>query len=318
MSFKVNSFWSPLPSTYVISWLSGMFSKSRASVSLAWILLVLVTYKASKTSSHLEDQFWLTDSTTFHSVNVDTYQTFSASHCTVQELSCDIDGEMSCLTSDQKQKMRKVYKFGRKTVHFESHFEFLGKCLKNTLPGNLRTNQERIDKISNDAIVDEREQHKNKLNWARAEFDKAKNELFEVFEEEHAKKEVKRIENHMRKVKIRRKEKQEKKLPSCSDKTASTDDLPEGWNNIFTVTNKRRRRFKRKYNQPQPKRTRKHRSSNTIEQHEVENLPEGWNGIIKNISGQPVTNVEESLFLKGKKCKKDPPINRMQRQKLED
>ena len=50
--------------------------------------------------------------------------------------------------------------------------------LKNTLPGNVRTNQARIEKVSNDAIIDEREQHQNKLNLARAEFDKAQKELF--------------------------------------------------------------------------------------------------------------------------------------------
>ena len=48
-----------------------------------------------------------------------------------------------------------------------------------------------------------------------------------------------------------------------------------------------------------------------------ENVPEGWNGILKNISGQPVTEIEKSLFLKGKKLclvEKDPPIIRMQRE----
>jgi hypothetical protein len=40
-------------------------------------------------------------------------------------------------------------------------------------------------------------------------------------------------------------------------------------------------------------------------------------GVIKNISGIPVTKYEESLFLKGKKfcpVKKDPPVLRMQRE----
>ena len=120
-----------------------------------------------------------------------------------------------------------------------------------------------------------------------------------MFEKEHAEKEVKRIENHMRKVKIRRMEKQKKKLPkNCSDDSASTDYLPEGWNNLFTVTNKRRRRFKRKYLQPKPKKSKKHRSTPNNESLD-ENLPEGWNGIIKNISCHSVTKVEESLFLKG-------------------
>ena len=41
--------------------------------------------------------------TTFHTLNVDTCQSFSVTLRTVIVLSCDIDGEMSCLTSEQKQ-----------------------------------------------------------------------------------------------------------------------------------------------------------------------------------------------------------------------
>ena len=40
-------------------------------------------------------------------------------------------------------------------------------------------------------------------------------------------------------------------------------------------------------------------------------------GVVKNISGVPVSKVEESLFLKGKKfcpVEKDPPIIRMQKE----
>ena len=46
------------------------------------------------------------------------------------------------------------------------------------------------------------------------------------------------------------------------------------------------------------------------------NIHEGWNGIIKNISGEPVSSVEESLFQKGKKfcpVELDPPVIRIQK-----
>ena len=46
-------------------------------------------------------------------------------------------------------------------------------------------------------------------------------------------------------------------------------------------------------------------------------LPQGWNGIVKNISGVPVTQVEETLFQKGKKfcpVEMDPPVIRIQKE----
>jgi hypothetical protein len=44
------------------------------------------------------------------------------------------------------------------------------------------------------------------------------------------------------------------------------------------------------------------------------NIHAGWNGIIKNISGEPISSVEESLFQKGKKfcpVELDPPVIRI-------
>ena len=104
------------------------------------------------------------------------------------------------------------------------------------------------------------------------------------------------------------------------DKTVTTNDLPQAVNNATetpVIKAKRKRRFKRKFLQPQPKRSRKRRDRHHNEQTMEENVPEGWNGIVKNISGEPVTKIEESLFLKGKKfcpVEKDPPFIRMQRE----
>ena len=47
----------------------------------------------------------------------------------------------------------------------------------------------------------------------------------------------------------------------------------------------------------QPKKKRKRKSKSTGKG----NLHEGWNDAINNISSEPVTDVEEKLFLKGKK-----------------
>ena len=100
------------------------------------------------------------------------------------------------------------------------------------------------------------------------------------------------------------------------DVAATTKDLPEGGNSdTVTQKPKRKRRFKRKF--LQPKRSRKRWTRQLVDQTMEENIPEGWNGILKIISGQPVTKIEESLFLKGKKfcpVEKDPPIIRMQRE----
>jgi hypothetical protein len=192
--------------------------------------------------------------------------------------------------------------------------------LKNTLPGNSRVNQNRIEKVCNDAIIDEKEQQKKKLKWACAEFEKSKEEIFNVFQEEKGKQEIKRVKNHMREIRIKKNSVQENKLPNDVVEFATTEALPEGGNpdkDTPVTKPKKKRRFKRKFLQPQPKRSRKRRSNQHIDQTMEENVPEGWNGILKNISGQPVTEIEKSLFLKGKKfcpVEKDPPIVRMQRE----
>ena len=63
--------------------------------------------------------------------------------------------------------------------------------------------------------------------------------------------------------------------------------------------------------QPQPKRTRK-RSKKTVDlQATLETAIDGWNGIIKNISGEEVTDDEKSLLSKGQKfcpVELDPPV----------
>ena len=75
---------------------------------------------------------------------------------------------------------------------------------------------------------------------------------------------------------------------------------------------KRKRKFKRFYNQPQPKKVRKRKRRSN------ENFSDsGWNNSIKNISGVNTSNAEELLLSKGKKfcpVELDPPIIRMQKE----
>ena len=243
---------------------------------------------------------------------------------------------MSCLSAEQKQTVKSLYKFARKIVHLESHIKFLTRSLrigfipksfkvKVSVPGNQRINQDRFDKVSIEAMDDEKQKHVNKLNWARAEFAKLKEDLFKQFDEEGANSEIKRVEKHIKKISNERLKCQERKLPKDAtivDLDVNGNEMDEEGPAESSVTPdsnkvKRRRRFKRRYLQPQPKRSRKRKSECTVEQALDEIVPEGWNGVIKNISGEPISKVEESLFLKGKKfspVELDPPIVRMQKE----
>ena len=98
---------------------------------------------------------------------------------------------MTYLSDEQKKTISLLYKFGRKTVQFESHINFLSKSLeigfipksfrlKNNLPGNSTVNGERIKNVSRDAIKDEKHKHFNNLEWSRTEFNKQKCKLDKV------------------------------------------------------------------------------------------------------------------------------------------
>ena len=80
---------------------------------------------------------------------------------------------------------------------------------------------------------------------------------------------------------------------------------------------KKKRKFKRKYLQPQPKRVRKRKKS----LNNVTLAPDDgkWNNIVKNVTGINISSAEESLFSKGMKfcpVELDPPIVRMQKELL--
>ena len=78
---------------------------------------------------------------------------------------------------------------------------------------------------------------------------------------------------------------------------------------------KKKRRFKRVYLQPQPRKQRNRKNRNTPSADDI--IEQGWNGIVKNVSGHPISKTEETLLSKGKKfcpVDVDPPIVRMQRE----
>ena len=87
---------------------------------------------------------------------------------------------------------------------------------------------------------------------------------------------------------------------------------------VLAHKSKKRRKFKRRYLQPQPKKRRKRKQKsfiNSVQNHEGLTQIDGWNGVIKNFSSEVVTDVEEGLFSKGKKfcpVELDPPLARFQ------
>ena len=174
-----------------------MTLKLRKSVPLAWVLLVCVTLFAKEISSPLELQFWTTDQTCLVKSETSPQEEFcslSADQCTAIEQSCGGEGRMSGLLAEQKKVLKSLYKKARQVVHLEEHINFLSKCkevkfipksfqIKTSLPGNQRINQERFDKVSIEAMGDEKIKHANKLNWAKAELDRLFVELSNVFKD---------------------------------------------------------------------------------------------------------------------------------------
>ena len=268
--------------------------------------------------------------------------------CTGFELSHEDSEEMSALNLEQKEVVKNLYKSGRKIVHCESHLEFLEKSLalkfipkafqiKKYVPGNQKSIQEKFDQISLESVNDEKERLENVINVNRNEFSKGKLDLKKHFEEKHCESELKRLEKHLQVVRKERTAKITKKIirdygissdetdsiqPSGRTELASDSEEPtmdpelachpSGRSGNSPGT-KRRRKFKRKYLQPQPKKVRRRKSASNVTL--LENIPAGWNDIIKNISDEPLTEVEKNFFSKGMKfcpVELDPPIVRMQ------
>ena len=154
-----------------------------------WVLLLIVTFVTVKTSIQRKSQLRLAESDLpVVSRNSTSVEDSSVDLCIVFEQSCDIYGEMACLTAEQKAALKCIYKTAKKLVHSESHIQFLEKCLelrfipksfqvKKYLPGNQKINRDRFEKVSFDCINDEKESHTNKLAVARAELSRNKRDL---------------------------------------------------------------------------------------------------------------------------------------------
>ena len=98
---------------------------------------------------------------------------------------------------------------------------------------------------------------------------------------------------------------------NTSDVTIVSDDGTQ-----VAAHKKKKRRFKRIYLQPQPKKIRRRRrKSGTNANDVIEDVISRWNDIVKNVSGVPVSATEAKLLGKGQKfcpVEIDPPLVRMQ------
>ena len=99
---------------------------------------------------------------------------------------------MHGLLDDQKLVIKNLYKLGRKLIKLKSHVYYLTKCLETGLipksfkiskeiPGNLKLNQQKLDKVSLEAVGDEKERQLNIRNSIGREFEKEKKKLKQVF-----------------------------------------------------------------------------------------------------------------------------------------
>ena len=233
---------------------------------------------------------------------------------------------MASLSKEQKLLLKSLYRNSERVVKLESHLEFLSQSLhlnfipkrfkvKNNLPGNPELNERRLNEVSIQSIQDEKRNHENSLKAANADFEKAKSKLYNMFDVTIADDELKRVFEHVDKVKIRMKQKKNKKIVrDTSVVTLASDD--DAQNRAHKSKKKKRRKFKRIYLQPQPKRKRRRRRQVNVANEVIENLIDtSWNGIVKNISDVPVSVTEAVLLGKGKKfcpVELDPPIIRMQ------
>ena len=100
------------------------------TVPLIWVTLITLIVKAYSASTSLETQLGGTILKNIHIVNLEVISDnldLIVQPSTDFELSCGSDVEMRGLTDEQKQVIRNVYKFGRKSIKLKSHVNYLSQ-----------------------------------------------------------------------------------------------------------------------------------------------------------------------------------------------
>ena len=240
------------------------------------------------------------------------YSALSVDKCTLVKVSWRYTN-MANLSSEQKQVIKCLYKNGAKIVNSESHVDFLSSSIQNkfipksfkvntVLPGVKEVNQERFDKVSFECIKDEKFRHENVLKAAKLEFVKSKSKLVELFDSDAAEREIKRLEEHLEKIRVKLRTKKAKKTIRDTQKNENYSNVTLAADDGVSLQahKKRKRKFRRIYLQPQPKKRRK-RKSRQFQSLEAQ-LSEvfDWNGILRTFLVKKFQLMKLIYSLKGK------------------
>ena len=108
-------------------------------------------------------------------------------------------------------------------VSAKSHVDFLCECLsqsiipkafllKNNLPGDKVENERRLNDISKNAMLFEKQKHLTNYETFREDVNKAKDDLKQLFSNETFESEVKRLEHHLSKLRSEMSKVKQKKI----------------------------------------------------------------------------------------------------------
>ena len=201
-------------------------------VPMCWVLLIayaLATTVLPACSSQLLSTDPTIDLLSENPEVGEDYSALSVDKCTLVKVSWRYTN-MANLSSEQKQVIKCLYKNGAKIVNSESHVDFLSSSIQNkfipksfkvntVLPGVKEVNQERFDKVSFECIKDEKFRHENVLKAAKLEFEKSKSKLVELFDSDAAEREIKRLEEHLEKIRAKLRTKKQRKPSEIHKKT---------------------------------------------------------------------------------------------------
>ena len=233
---------------------------------------------------------------------------------------------MRQLSKCQKEALSNIYKVGRKLKLTECHSDFLSKELemglvpkgfriKVDLPGDKSKNQEKLDKLSTEIMEEELAKLRDKKLELTESFSNATNVMKSVFDMSQFESNVIRVKNHMDKIGRKKQSNHMKKIHRDVNLLHVPAQSAVFENeNVINDKHKKKRRFKRKYLQPKPKRRRKRKRSADVTLISEDGEKVKWNTVIKNFTGNPISEAEKTLFSKGKKfcpVELDPPIQRM-------
>ena len=175
---------------------------------------------------------------------------------------------------DRKRSVSLLYKIGKRMISTNSQVAYLTKCLENKvipkafkikqrLPGNIEFVKVKTDNLSNELVKEELKNAKSEHFEICRKFRDAKNNICEIFGRDEGEKIIFKHRKHYLKVMQIRNRKIEKKLIRDGYKSKKDEIVENKDSNLPSLyietdfSKKKKRKFKRKFNQPQPKKERK-------------------------------------------------------------